>query len=99
MATEKRLIDANALIRTMKEMYCDGCNNYDGIRCRACDFDSAMSDIEDAPTVDVVEVVRCKDCEHYTSWESCLRDGLTDPNPDDYCCFGERRTDNERKAD
>lgn len=57
MATEKRLIDANSLLATMKEMYCDGCKNYEGVRCRACDFDSCMYDIDDAPTVDAVEVV------------------------------------------
>ena len=57
MANEKRLIDANALLATMKEMYCDGCKNHNGVRCRACEFDSCMSDIEDAPTVDAVEVV------------------------------------------
>ena len=57
MANEKRLIDANSLLATMKEMYCDGCKNYEGVRCRACDFDSCMGDIDDAPTVDAVEVV------------------------------------------
>ena len=60
MTNEKRLIDANALIAVMKEMYCDGCEHHHGVRCRACDFDCAMQDIENAPTVDAVEVVHGK---------------------------------------
>ena len=49
MANEKRLIDANALLERMKKT-----NRY---------FDIKF-DIEEAPTVDAVEVVRCKDCKH-----------------------------------
>ena len=97
MATEKRLIDANSLLATMKEMYCDGCTNYNGVRCRACDFDSCMGDIDDAPTVDAVEVVRCKDCKKghpelapnggvwCALWNHVFHD-------DGFCSKGERRS-------
>lgn len=50
MANEKRLIDANALI---KEANADGAYGY---------VDAKQ--IADAPTVDAVEVVRCRDCIH-----------------------------------
>ena len=46
-----RLIDANALI---KEANADGAYGY---------VDAKQ--IADYPTVDAVEVVRCKDCKHY----------------------------------
>lgn len=36
MASEKRLIDANARIEEIKKAYCTGCESYGGIRCRAC---------------------------------------------------------------
>lgn len=41
-------------------------------------------EIEDAPTIDAVEVVRCKDCKEY---KYCY----LLPNDDDYCSKGERR--------
>ena len=41
-------------------------------------------DIFDAPTVDAVEVVRCKDCKEY---KYCF----LLPNDDDYCSKGERK--------
>ena len=57
---------------------------------------------------EVVEVVRCKDCKHYDktilgNGDRCMCMctkflGLTIPRPDDFCSYGERRT-NERKAD
>ena len=50
MADEKRLIDANALI---KEANAEGAYGYVDVK-----------QIADAPTVDAVEVVRCRECKH-----------------------------------
>ena len=55
-------------------------------------------DIENAPTVDAVEVVRCKDCKHYNeSEQGCDHFGYYSHTPyvdeDDFCSYGERRTD------
>ena len=54
--------------------------------------------IGDAPTVDAVEVVRCKECKHYMLWEdsddkkTCAKSiGLMVSSPDDFCSYGERR--------
>ena len=52
MATEKRLIDANALGRDTFHVMCEG--EY-GEPCERCVVD--WDDIETAPTVDAVEVV------------------------------------------
>ena len=60
-----RLIDADKQIAEIKKTYCDGCDNYGGAKCRACWVDDAMCLIDDAPTVDAVEVVRCQDCKWY----------------------------------
>lgn len=49
-------IDKEKAIQTIRLTYCKDCNNYNGVRCRACEFDDAMSEIEDCPTADVVEV-------------------------------------------
>lgn len=55
----------------------------------------AMSAVDDAPIVDAVEVVRCKDCEFYTEEDRwCRRLGLCGAfGQDDYCSHAERRTD------
>lgn len=55
---EVRPIDANAAIQEIKDIYCKECNNYNGVRCRACDFDDSMSVIDDAPTLDYAPVRR-----------------------------------------
>jgi hypothetical protein len=51
--------------------------------------------IEYAPTVDVVEVVRCKDCEHWKPREAkygyiCHMHAIS-TYEDDFCSFGETK--------
>ena len=81
-----RLIDADALgvgrcsRNLLPADYCAGWNGL--IRL-----------LEKAPTVDAVEVVRCKDCKHYKPEEyECGCDfagGLPYVKADDYCSYGE----------
>ena len=69
-------------------------------------YDQMIHDIENAPAADVVEVVRCKDCVHYTEivpqhkykgrtakhciWHSRI------VSEDGYCDQGLRRTENDK---
>ena len=76
-SSEKRLIDANALI---KEAYADGAYGY---------VDAKQ--IADAPTVDAVEVVRCRDCKHYDGKWLCKISGVPSRKPCDFCSHGERK--------
>lgn len=69
----KEYIERGAAIKEIRLIYCKDCNSYNGVRCRACEFDDAMSLIEDVPAADVVEVVRCKDCKYFVS-EVCRCD-------------------------
>ena len=105
MGTEKRLIDANALKALFDERYDDAFiqmyarlnkEYWDGV-CGGVNW--GRNTIADAPTVDAVEVVRCKDCTRYKkgyctirkdSWGATLMVGLTD-----FCSDGERK-DNEQ---
>ena len=94
MANEKRLIDANALLKKMQfrlpindkisEVIAE-CVNI-AVRC-----------IKNAPTVDAVEVVRCKDCKHrYTASSGvifCTQHLTMSAKDDDFCSYGERRND------
>ena len=57
--------------------------------------------LREAPTVDAVEVVRCKDCKHYkpqkksAHWENrtnyCNRIVTIKVQPYDFCTYGERK--------
>ena len=55
--------------------------------------------VEMAPTVDAVEVVRCKDCKHFSCHGAChchAADENGTPifvREEDFCSYGERRTD------
>jgi hypothetical protein len=87
-----RLIDANEI----EELF------YKQVEYGATDLMDAFDDaLQDAQTVDALEVVRCKDCIHWYETEGvCLKiysDGAVSPyawqdrNPDDYCSYGERK--------
>ena len=45
------LKDTDAIVNTIKETYCKECNNYGGIKCRACLIDDCLACIDDAPTI------------------------------------------------
>ena len=57
--------------------------------------------VDEQPTVDAVEVVRCRDCKHYkpqkksAHWENsanyCNRVVTIKVQPDDFCSYGERK--------
>ena len=59
--------------------------------------------VRQAPTADVVEVVRCKDCKHYRNHPNGLCYAHSEPygtgykgeticvEPDDFCSYGERK--------
>ena len=56
--------------------------------------------IRDAPTVDAVPVVRCRECKHHHDCETHFCDALGMDCPDDsefFCSYGERKegADNE----
>ena len=99
MATEKRLIDANNL-SVMIEETAQGLADCDQQNAAWALRKYAIRDITEAPTVDAVEVVRCKECERsYKSSASstgyrCKRWGVYDTdcdcNPNGFCSYGER---------
>ena len=93
MANEKRLIDANELKKKISANF-EQC-----FYSPFCEIQIAEETIDDAPTVDAVEVVQCKDCKQW-----CRNIGITESpnghcfyhdietNGHDFCSYGERRT-------
>ena len=76
-----RLIDADALI--------------DSLNIRSVTYNCIINKcIEDAPTIDAVEVVRCKDCKWHLNGHLCKQlsqYGSIETPSGFYCGFGERR--------
>lgn len=68
-----RLIDADALFHEM-DLMCEGCNNYNQVKCRTCYIDDCISMVDDAPTIDAVPV-------KHGHWIGIEFDGYADGYP------------------
>ena len=76
-----RYIDAELLLTDNTYEWFDDWGNYT----------SAGQAIVDAPTADVVEVVRCKDCKYQGNDDECPLLSLTAyTEPDDFCSYGKK---------
>lgn len=90
-----RLIDADKFLAD-NDMGLDCCGCKHG-KDNHCNFDRIFTRmdvcgmIEDAPTIDAVQVVRCKDCKHCHNY-FCMKD-LKDKPSDFFCAYGERKVD------
>ena len=82
MASERRLIDADAFLEKMK---------------RTSRYFDVVFDVEEMPTVDAVEVVRCKDCIRRYDTDECPMCFLSEgqyyefTRDDGFCDRGERK--------
>lgn len=70
----RELIDKDAFLKQERKWYCENCDRRKGVKngrkcfvyeigevpCRACWLDDALTDLEDAPTIDAVPVVHGK---------------------------------------
>lgn len=94
---DKEYIERGAFEEWARLHYCKDCNSYNGALCRSCWLDDAIDLVEDAPTADVVEVVRCKDCVNSKPWYAdkirclfwCESSSAVDKNG--FCSYGERK--------
>lgn len=109
-----RLIDVNKFKADygMKDD-CADCDKELRGKSKACEYDRVYTKmdfcgwLDDAPAVDAVEVVRCKDCMHYgftnnripeeQVWWCYFWDDVR--SPDAYCSDGEREDSEHEKAD
>ena len=81
-SNKKRLIDVDALLEKMK---------------RTSRYFDVLFDVEEMPTVDAVEVVRCRECKYRFGNNGHSKNGcpIIDANiwmdDDDFCSYGERK--------
>lgn len=98
MENEKRMIDANKVIDSMQKCLDEEPDKKGSVAYFA--FESIIECLKQVPTVDAVEVVRCKDCRHY-SCGFCMHsqwwneDDATTVESNDFCSYGERINDEE----
>lgn len=68
-------------------------NRHRPIRCVFAE--GVACELKKLPTIDAVEVVRCKDCKHFRrnlendTYCDCVG-GLDDPEENDFCSYGEQ---------
>ena len=83
---DKRLIDANALMRDVMGLTI--------VSPEAMNYANAVAvAIADAPTIDAVEVVRCKECRNSQKLKTCADQVYcmvwkSNPRTDGYCYLG-----------
>ena len=88
-SSKKRLIDADAFLEKMK---------------RTSRYFDVVFDVEEMPTVDAVEVVRCRECQHWKPSGSKAGNSFADMEyiggceftkycrrESDFCSYGERK--------
>lgn len=84
-----RYIDADALKEFIESAYRPLCDDY---HMKDYVLNQILTDIKNAPTVDAVEVIRCKDCKWY-EFDRKMHCGLPHGvrSKDDYCSDAERK--------
>ena len=93
-----RLIDADQTASI------ENLDQYSDLAAALGDVQTVRDILSDAPTIDAVPVVRCRDCKHYKEFRTkkhrqimrlCYRMGKHDMEypvkPDDYCSYGQQK--------
>lgn len=105
---EKEYIEREALINACKKIIHDRWNETTAPVSWSHAYADFIDDINEQPTADVVEVVRCKDCKHYDKEYHQCKLHSEEPDQyytgfifcmqeDDFCSYGERKElDNEQ---
>ena len=80
-----KLYTADVIKEQVYKLLCKDCEETDV--CPVCDYRELIDEILDAPTVDAVPVVRCRDCKRHENGP------CANFKDDFYCGWGERRED------
>ena len=83
-SSKKRLIDADRAMEIVRDQGIAHPNAY-----HLTNYATLI--LREAPTVDAMPVVRCKDCKHYDGKWFCKISGVPSRKPYDFCSYGERK--------
>jgi hypothetical protein len=86
-----RYVDVDALLDKLKKL-----KEKWGFTFTADGVEEAIFEVEEEPTADVVEVVRCRDCKHFGKdlgygKHDCKKYEMPYCLENDYCSYGERK--------
>lgn len=79
--------DTDEITNRITNRFCVGCDSHNGVMCSACQVADCIDEIDDAPTVDAVVVVRCKYCKFHERKWCTLHDTIMYDK--DFCSDGE----------
>lgn len=83
-SSKKRLIDANRALEIVRDQGIAHPNAY-----HLTNYATLI--LREAPTVDAVEVVRCKVCKYHNKPPCPMRLSFNWTEDDDFCSYGERK--------
>lgn len=93
-----RLINADKFIENCKEIIADGWNQMSGPSSWARAYEDVIDEINEQPTVDAVEVVRCKDCVDFVKGKDklgeiryCNLNSIYGCDDNSFCSFGRKK--------
>lgn len=84
-----RLIDGNRLVKETMPQYKELMGTDIGH-----DMGMMLAEINAAPTIDAVPVVRCEDCKYHNKAPCPMRLSFNWTNDNDFCSYGERKENN-----
>ena len=88
------LIEKEKLYKQIK-LICAGCKYFSENSCACCSMEECADAVADAPAVDAVPVVKCKDCKYRDPENKRCDCGCWHipfiTNDNDYCSYGEHR--------
>lgn len=82
-----RLIDENALTKRFVEFCNKNCPytaKERNVMCGSCFMGLALEAVEDAPTIESQEIIRCKDCKYRMPYDWMFSEIWRSQNIDDY---------------
>ncbi len=102
MANYPEYLERNVFIERIKKAYCDGCENYNGVKCHACGIgDGVLLDNKGQLLCHTVGKT-CSNCKWHDRFSWVCYNGLSEcradfTDPDDVCKEWEKR--DETSAD
>lgn len=79
-----KLIDADEFERNLKRNFCEDCNSYNGVRCRACQIGDVLLELYDIIDVGVPFDKKCDYCK-YNNLKLCGIDNCEDCEKKQLC--------------
>ena len=89
LSSKKRLIDVNKVINSVQKCLDESPDKKHSVAYFA--FETIIECLKQEPTVDALEVVRCRVCKYHNKPPCPMRLSFNWTEDDDFCSYGERK--------